>query len=176
MTTTGYGWDATSLDRLDQPVVVMLVDVCIGGCELDHSPLERVVIPQECRHHDPVPGAGVTAGKGPPARITICGEARRGQPRHVDRGLPVPKLAYIEIVHLTDKGPQAVPAEPVRFPSPAPHTKSFSPEGNSRSGLSISLPRAAWLIRGSASRAMAGLRVVGRGCRGGSVAPSRRAV
>jgi hypothetical protein len=44
------------------------------------------------------------------------------------------------------------------------------------SGLSISLPRAAWLIRGSASRAMAGLRMVGRGCRGGSVAPSRRAV
>ena len=43
-------------------------------------------------------------------------------------------------------------------------------------GLSISLPRAAWLIRGSASRAMAGLRVVGRGCRGGIVAPSRRAV
>src|ERR1035437_2621765 len=69
------------------------------------------------------------------------------------------------------------PVRAIRTRSNNPYGHTIEQRGLvSSSGLSISLPRAAWLIRGSASRAMAGLRVVGGGCRGGSVAPSPRAV
>ena len=52
-------------------------------------------------------------GQGPPARLTVGGQAPGGQPGHVDRGLPVPELTDVEVVHLPVQGVQAVVAEQV---------------------------------------------------------------
>src|SRR5438045_781169 len=77
--------------------VVALVLVRVRGRELEQRAVERVALAEVGRERDAVAGARVCAGEQEAADISVDLEAAWVDRVEVDRALPVPELAEVEV-------------------------------------------------------------------------------
>ena len=105
------GGDLGCGDGVREAPVIALVLVGVGGREADDRLVEARALPQVGRDRKPIARARVGARQRPAARPGVGVEPRFGDSREIDRRLPVPELADVEIVLVAVEALASLPAE-----------------------------------------------------------------
>ena len=105
------GGDLGCGDGVREAPVIALVLVRVGGREADDRLVEARALPQVGRDRKPIARPRVGARQRPAARPGVGVEPRFGDSREIDRRLPVPELADVEIVLVAVEALASLPAE-----------------------------------------------------------------
>src|SRR5204862_608164 len=97
---TGLGGHPAGFDGLGERLVVPLVLLCVGICELKDRAVEARPGAEVGGDRDAVAAAGVRTGERPPAETSVGGHPLGDHLLDLCRALPVAKLASVDISFL----------------------------------------------------------------------------
>src|SRR5207344_2706237 len=85
------------LGRVGERTVIELVLVGVALGELGNRLIEAVALAEVSADRDPVAGSGMGTGQRPAAHLPVYLQPLGRQSLDLDRSLPVPKLAHVEV-------------------------------------------------------------------------------